>query len=368
MSRDRIDLGRALKNVGDHYVRSNPADLVAVRAEARRRRQRRALVVSGGVAVAAAAAIAVLFVLAAPPELADDAIDPVLPGPDGKIQELDVEQGVRLEGLPQRAAASGDSVYVIEQDGEVVTAVTTSTGEVRWSKRLGGRAADIVAGSDGHVWVSVPELNSIHRLHPRAGSASAPPITLPGSPQRLHVATRALRVTLAGGGIYRVPLGAPDEASLFSTERVSDVAMGQHAFWVLTESGLIQALDTQSGQPLEGIAVTEADPAGEITFAREAIWYGAPDARELVRIDEATGRVDVRTDLPGNYIDLDASKRGLWVIVAGEYGGSTLLEMESSGDFGRRRFEFDGTVVDLASDPEGVWILSGGSSRILYLR
>jgi hypothetical protein len=365
MSGHKIDLGRALKSVGDAYLDENPADLMARREEVRARQGRRVLRLATGVAAVGAAVLAGFFVFTGGTSL-EESITPIVPAPSPG-SNLEPAVVAELKNLPLKAAASAESVFVIERDSNFITRIAKHDGEVRARRFLGAPAADVVTSTDGGVWVTVPDLNSVFHLHPRRLSNLSPPIVLPGPPVRLHVATVALRVSIRGGGVYMVPLDTREPRSVYEGG-VTDLAMGSNALWVLTTDGLIQPLDTQTGAVRSDLQAQEVDPGGEITFAREAIWYGHPQSSELLRIEEATGRVIDRIELPGNYSDLGTSRDGLWVLLTGPYDEAILVELDVNGELGPRRFQAGEGAVDIASDSEGVWLLSANTTKVLYLR
>jgi hypothetical protein len=349
---DEKRLSRALRSVGDDYVRRNPADFEALREGVTRKRRRRWFLMGfGSTAVAATAAIAVLIVGA--PRSGTDTLPPA--GAEG----LEITTDVPIEGVPGDIASIGERLLVGLPASEQIVELSIGATEVERVYELPGRPSDIL-GAPGEAWVSLPDEDALVHIDLVSGDLRQVPLAGFTSPTRLHVGAEAVRAVV-DQGVVAIPLTG-DEAlrpRLLYEGPVIDIAMGSTAFWVLGRDGNLRAIDPDTGAPSDRI--TEELPflgrAGEITYLREALWFAESGRTDLVRIDESTGRVTGEVTLPGGYIDIDAGDAGLWVVLRGSVGGSLSELDDIQGRAVGEPFELVGAAADLSVNDEGIWVV-----------
>jgi len=368
--RDASEIGDALRNVGDEFVRKNPADIRALRlslAKARRKRQ----FFFGGSLVAATAAIALLFVVVARTGTGDQQLDVAeKPSP----QTLRVTAQVALDGAPFQIASNREGAYVTLRDEGAVAKIDPE-GEVVWIKSIGGAPEDIVAG-DSAVWVTEPEAREIHALSFPRGNDTQPPIKVTkGIPLRLSVGATSLRITTQDGPAYRI--GIADRQGLqLGSDIAWDIAYSGKNLWVLTSEGLVYPVDGEAGQPVPGFEpITVFEPgefddlaaAGEITAAHGAIWYGRPGEASLLRIDETDGGTE-EIDLPDEYLDLDGdSQGGLWILTRSGEAGELIEVDDTTGELLPRSIALPNEPIDIAASGDGVWIVLAGTGEVVHV-
>ncbi len=95
---------------------------------------------------------------------------------------------------------------------------------------------------------------------------------------------------------------------------------------------------------------------GEVTYLKGALWFGSPGEAMLTRIDETTGTFSGSSDLPGDYIDVDAGESGMWVLVGTPSGGQLTEVDPTSGLLLSNSVSFDSPPRDLSTDDVGVWV------------
>lgn len=343
MSDDRIK--RALGSVGDRYIQENPADYEAFR-EGVRRRSRRKWTVTGlsGVAVAGLAIAAFAFVMSARPDSAG--LQPAQPGEDAP--------GVTVQlslGEPADVIAAGTTAWTMEPGSGIVRQIENS-GEQTWVAELPGPPADLVRDSES-VWLTVPSLDAVYRLEIATGAMEEVSLGDYTDPTRLHVGARAARI-VTGQGVVRLDIASGSTDLLYPGD-VTDIAMGNSAFWVLESSGSVVAIDPDTGAPVRALEDAFSE-GGEITFLREKVWFGAPGSAGIYGFAEASDIDSVATTLPGSYIDIDANRSGLWVLHEQGSGG-VLQELDpTDGSVESRSYEFDSRPRDLATDEHGLWV------------
>jgi streptogramin lyase len=368
--RDPSEIGDALRNVGDEFVKRNPADIRALRlslAKARRKRQ----LFFGGSVVAATAAIALLFVVAQRPGTNTRPVD-VTEQP-ASPQTLRITSEITLDGQPFQVASNSEGAYVTLRDEGAVAKIDPE-GKVRWIQTIGGAPEDIIAGEFA-VWVTEPEEREIHALSFRRGVATQTPISVTkGIPQRLSVGRTSVRISTLDGPAYRINFDGREGQQLGS-DTAWDIAYAAGRLWILTPEGLVYPIDAESGIPVEGfepVSVFEAGEfelatAGEITAAHGGIWYGRPGDASLLRIDEGDGSTE-EIALPDSYLDLDGdSQGGLWILTSSGDAGELIEVDDKTGELLPRSIALHDAPVDIAASGDGVWIVLAGSHEVLHV-
>ena len=360
MTKRKIDLGAALRDVGDRYVENNPSDLSALRQGVSKRRNRAWIVRGAGLATAAAVTVAIFYAIGSDRMPAETALPPVAPA------DSSIETEVPLNGNLYQVAGAGDLAVVTRNRGEI-SRVDAGVTAPMWSVDLGGFPADVIVVSDG-VWVSDRSNNRIVHMDIRTGEVLGDSIQLGDdeAPTRLTVGAEAIRVVLRDRSVTRFDRTSGERTVLYDGGAL-DTAMGNQRFWILTDDGTVIARDPNTGADVPEVAPVVGLGEGEITFARGAVWYGSPGSNELIRIDETDGST-IRSELPGNYVDLDGGSSGVWVLVDTGSEEGQIIEIDpSNGSFVGTRFELEGTPRDLSTGGDGIWIVQRDTGRAVYL-
>lgn len=357
MSR-KIDLGDALKGVGDAYVRENPADLAGVRShvETYRRRRRFVLVLAG---VVASASLLLLGVFITSLDLGSERRAP-------RPAALTVDLALDLGSPGRQVEARGDDAFVALEDGSIA-AVDLRDRDVTWTADFDSRAADVVWGKTG-LWATFPEEDLLRRIDLTSGALIEEIHLEAGdAPSRLTVGARAIRVVTTRG-VERISLPGGEHRSLFEGD-ITDIAMGHSGFWLVNTRGAIFAIDPDTGVPVAGLSADERAPGGEITFARGVIWYGRSDADALIMIDETTGARRTRIPLPGGYLDLDAGANGPWVLSRASGGAGVVTSVDAQiAELGTLNRVVEGNPVDLSTGAGGIWVVGEDTTEIVHLQ
>ena len=358
MSNERNDIGRALKSVGDDFIDSRAADIVTVRAGVGRYRRRRIRFAAGGAVLATGtAALLVYFATAS------SGPDATLPPADGSA--LAIVEEHRIDGSPLQVAAKQDVAWVARLTDGVISRIEVGATSPAWEHDVGTIPADIQATADG-LWIADRATNQIVQLDPETG-ARLQAWQLQGPPGRIAVGENAIRATVDGIGVVRIDR-ATDDIEIIYDGSVIDIAMGQTAFWVMDERGRIAAIDPDSGDPVDGLERFTVIGDGEITYLREALYYGIEGNRMLLRIDEATATVTDRIQLPEAYQDIDADSNGLWVLIRdGRLG--RLAELDpATGAVLDRGLDLVDDPVDIVTGDDGVWVALASGGKVVLVR
>ena len=365
MSEPRVDVGRALKSIGDSYVERNPADAARVRAGVDRYARRRTRFVVAGAGLAAGAAALVVF-FATTSGAPEDTIQPA------DEPKLEIVQEVALEGSPLQVAAKEEAAWVTRYDDGFVSRIEVGASDPAWEKDIGFTPGDILATNDG-LWLTDRERNEVVQLDPETGER-IDAWTIAGSsgqgsgaPGRITVGQTAIRVTADGIGVVRIDRATGDQTTIYRGS-VIDVAMGDSAFWVYDADGRVVPIDPDTGATVDGLEVPEVVGEGEVTFARDALYYGIEGNPTLWRFDESTGAETDRIQLPGPYQDIDADAEGLWVLVReGRLG--TLLELDpTTGAVGDVALQLEDDPVDIVTGDDGVWVALASGGRVILVK
>jgi hypothetical protein len=337
-------LGRALRSMGDTYVRENPADFEALREGMQRRRWRKWFLTGfGTAAVTATAVIALVFVFSSDPT--DDA-----GVPSSGSEGLEITASYQM-GPVTEVAAGLESAFVVGEGS--VTRVDADGGEA-WATQLPGTPSDIIH-TKTEIWVSVGgDDDALYRLDRATGTPTRIDLGTFDGPGRLHVAEFAARV-ITDYGVVLVPRDTFQPEPLFEAD-VRDIAFGRRGFWVLETDGTLTVIDPHTGAPAPLETAELPGVQGEITYLREALWFGSPGDQILTRLDETTGTITGSVDLPGDYIDIDASSSGMWVLVATDSGGELIEADPTDGSLLANSITFDSQPRDLSTDDVGVWV------------
>ena len=358
MSEPRVDVGRALKSIGDSYIERNPADAARVRAGVDRYARRRTRFVVAGAGLAAGAAALVLF-FATSSDAPEDTFQPA------DEPQLEIVQEVALEGSPLQVAAKENVAWVTRYDDGLVSRIEVGAESPAWEENIGVVPSDIVATSDG-LWITDRTNNTVVQLDPDTGDRIES-WELEGPPGRLAVGRTAIRVTVDGVGVIKIDRETGIQEEIYSRP-VIDIAMGEHAFWVFDANGRIVPIDPDTGAGVLELVSPSVVAEGEVTFLRDALYYGIEGNPTLWRFDESTGIETDRIQLPGGYQDIDADAEGLWALVReGRLG--ELVELDpATGAVGDTSLQLEDDPVDIVTGDDGVWVALASGGRVILVR
>jgi streptogramin lyase len=358
VSLERVDLGRALKSIGDSYIERNPADAASVRAGVDRYARRRTRFVLAGAGLAAGAAALVVFFATssgAPEDTFQPADEP----------KLDIVQEVPLDGSPLQVAAKEDVAWVTRYEDSTVSRIEIGASSPTWERDIGAVPTDIVATGDG-LWITDRATNSVVRFDPETGERLRA-WELEGPPGRLAVGGEAIRVTVDGLGVVRIDRATGEQKQIYSRPAI-DIAMGENAFWVFDANGRLVPIDPDTGKGVLSLEAPQVVGEGEVTFLRDALYYGVEGNPTLWRFDESTGLETDRIQLPGAYQDIDADAEGLWALVRDGRLGE-LVELDpTTGAVGDTSLQLEDDPVDIVTGDDGVWVALASGGRVILVR
>lgn len=366
----RRNIRDELRRVADDYVQRHPADLAKVRAVVERRRRRRQVAFGGGALAVAAASALLFFTVSAPNVAAPEDIKPA-ESPDASVPEaLRITKEIALGVTPTQVASGEGVAYVTSSTGGQVLKVDLEEAEVVEALSLGAPEDVINDGVTGNVWVTAPGEGTINRLSAKSLQRTGRPFSLQNgdAPVRLTVTGSTLRVSGETSGVVKVDLLTEEQTPLLEEDIIDIAATGGEHFWVLTATGEIKAIDSGTGADI-GLPPTPVEPRedSEITFAKEAIWYGVQGDSTMTRIDNATGE-SLEFDLPGGYWDLDADRNGLWVLMRSSEENGVLADIDpTTGAPSARVLRLDGQPVDIATSGDGIWVVKARTQSIIHI-
>jgi DNA-binding beta-propeller fold protein YncE/predicted Ser/Thr protein kinase len=265
---------------------------------------------------------------------------------------------------PLRLAVGDGTVWATSASAGTLSAIDSSSLEVRGRPvHLGTGIAGVAFGA-GSVWVSSPRTGEVLRVDPAAGEVLAR-IDVGGRPgalafggNRVWVADEAgagiTAINAVGGRIYRRGI-APHAAPL-------RLAVGAGGLWVSSAStGAIRRIDlgdATAGAPIQ----VGRGPAG-ITVAHALVWVANSRAASVARVDPSvSARLGEPIELGGRPGGIDAGTDVVWVANATE---------DSVSRIGLASAEVEGDPIAVGSDPgavvvgEGaVWVANNGDGTV----
>lgn len=353
---ERIE--RALKSIGDAYVRENPPNYPAFREGVMRRQRRRRWFQAGSAVALAGATVAIgLFFSRSAP------LDKPIP-PAGRNAENAITDSVLVGDTPSQINIGGDAVWVTSKSG-TVTRIDPKTKKPL-TRRVGGLPTDLAVGGN-KVWIA--NNGDLQRLN-RDGSGDVESYSIAPTGSRMHVsiAPGAVWVVVTGEEIFKVDPRTGSETSFASVQNPVDIAVDEGVLWALEETGRIQGYDADTGKPMgDAIAVSTGNNA-EITLGSGALWYGVKGTTELVRIDLETGQ-SRSIELASDYVDMGVGQGEVWVLMDGTEASGTFASADpDTGRLSAEVHEIEGSPVDIAVGKQALWIVNSVDNHALRIQ
>jgi virginiamycin B lyase len=185
-------------------------------------------------------------------------------------------------------AVTDDAVWALvdgdDADNRLLVAIDPATDSVRDTFRA-PRAAEAIRGGFGSLWVATSQ-QSVVRVDPADGSTQATVDTGIGS-RFMTVGDDAVWVMNQDDGtVSRID---PDTDTVVATVQVSDgripggdIAAGDGAVWVRSESELATAIDVATDEVVRVLG--PAAGSGSIAVTPNAVWITAHDVLEIYRV------------------------------------------------------------------------------------
>jgi YVTN family beta-propeller protein len=215
----------------------------------------------------------------------------------GTVVRVDSADGTVLARVPMPSpglrpessiAVTEDAVWALvdgdDAESRLLVAIDPVTNGVR-DTFPAPRAAEALRGGFGSLWVATSQ-QSVVRVDPADGSVEATVETGSGS-RFMTVGEDAVWVINQDDGtVSRID---PETDTVVATIQVSqgripggDIAAGDGAVWVRTESELATAIDVATGEVVRVLG--PATGSGSIAVTPGAVWITAHDVLEVYRI------------------------------------------------------------------------------------
>jgi hypothetical protein len=355
---ERIE--RALKSIGDSYIKDNPANFPAFREGVMRRQRRRRWFQAGSAVALAGATVAIGLFFARSAPL--DRSDPIPPA-GGDVTEA-ITDSVIVGDIPSQVNVGRKAIWVTSKSGSV-TRIDAATKETV-TRDLGGLPTDLAVGGSG-VWVAND--GRLQRV-PLTGTGAIDSFGITQSSARMHVsvAPGAVWVVVPGEQVYRVDAKNGEPTAFDAGASPADIAVADGVLWALDLAGRIQGYDVRTGEPVgDAIDVPTGDDA-EITLGSGALWYGVKADTTFMRIDLETGGQRTIT-LPSNYVDMGVGQSEVWVLMAGgDDTGSFAAADPATGRLVGDMHSIEGAPVDVAVGRQALWIINATGNRALRVQ
>ena len=354
---ERIE--RALKSIGDEYVRANPPNYPAFREGVlRRQRGRRWFQAGSALALAGATvAIGLFFTRSTPVE------QPRVPAAGQNVTKA-ITDRVRVGETPSQINVGRNYVWVTSKSG-TVTRIDPST-KVPFEIDVGGLPTDLAVGGSG-VWVA--NNGRLQRLE-SDGSGDPEVYDITDSAARMHVSVSpgAVWVVVSGEEVFEIDPDNGRKTPFPAGRSPVDIAVADGILWALDASGEIQGYDVDSGDPVGDAIPVPVGINAEITLGSKALWYGVQGDTTFMRVDLDTN--DTRTvTLPSDYVDMGVGKGEVWVLMRGADDTGVFAAADpETGRLAADKHAIDGSPVDIAVGRQALWIVNAAEGRALRVQ
>jgi YVTN family beta-propeller protein len=214
---------------------------------------------------------------------------------------------------PFRIAATGDAVWVTNDEGNSVSHIDPATNEVLDTFDVGGEPVGVAATADA-VWVAVYDQDTLLRLDPTTGEVVAP-ITVGDGPRNVlttatdvwvpnYNANTVSRIDAQTNQVtFNVPVGAGPRGVATSSDG---------AIWVTnSEEGTVSRIDPATNM------VTDTTPVGGfpsgIVTTSGGVWVTNSDNETVIHLDPTTAEVVGTTPVGEDPGGMASSEDAVWV-------------------------------------------------------
>ena len=223
---------------------------------------------------------------------------------------------IRIEGMPDWQAITGDAVWVSNGPGNTVHRIDPATNQVVATVTVGKQPCSGLAAGFGSIW------------SPSCGERAL-----------VRVDTETNRV------VARIPVGAADKEG--------GVASGGGSVWLVSDaSGILSRIDPRTNRVAAEIHV----PAGSAAciFAEGAVWVTTPADNSLTRVDPNGGETN-RIAVGHGPRFLTSGAGAIWTLNQGD-GTVTRVDAKSGRVTATVNAGVAGTGGDIAFGNGHVWV------------
>jgi hypothetical protein len=354
---ERIE--RALKSIGDSYVRDNPANFPAFREGVLRRQRRRRWFQAGSAVALAGATVAIGLFFAQSAPL--DNSEPVSPA--GRNAARAITDTVKVGDTPGQINVGRNAIWVTSKSG-TVTRIDPAT-KVPTHIPVDGIPTDLAVGGSG-VWVA--NEGNLQRV-PLTGDGKVTSYPIADS-TRMHVsvAPGTVWVVAPGAGVFRFYPEDGTKEAFDAGPSPADIAVGDGILWALDLSGRIQGYDVRTGRTVGDAIDVPTGSGAEITLGSDALWYGVKGDSVFMRIDLVTNaKRSIR--LPSDYVDMGVGQDEVWVLMEGTAdAGSFAAADPATGRLEGDLHYVEGSPVDVAVGKQALWIVNATDDRAVRIQ
>ncbi len=238
------------------------------------------------------------------------------------VERLDPKTGSSLATIPVGAAPtslaqSGDSVWVLGT--EAVDRISAKTNGVVTSIPFSG-GADLAA-TEGALWVTEPDSNSVASIDPAAGSVIAN-VTVPGQPWGVVAVDGAVWVASLGGGGSRID---PSNSSVVQSIPMGPASIvgGDGYVWFGTSGGVLQ-IDARTGAVVRTVALGKGGGPAPIqvqgNFGDGYLWAALEGVfpSPMWRIDPSDGATQTIDLPPVNITGIGIGSGSIFLLVGSD--------------------------------------------------
>jgi serine/threonine-protein kinase len=273
---------------------------------------------------------------------------------------------------PDGLTAQGDSVWVVNADGNTLTRIDTNTNKPVGDRVQVGRNPDSVAATDDVLWVTNTDSGTVTRLQASELGSSGPQAsdarTIKVGEEPEGITHRDEVVWVANGdsdSVTRIDQSSGEviDSPIPVGNKPIGIFAGDTAVWVANSfSRTVSRLDRNTGEEL-GAPLKVGKNARSVFEASGSLWVSNTAEDTVSRFDPQSGEKIGGAIRVGKYPKEMATAGGLiWVV--NERGNSVSRIDPSTGKVVGDEIRVGSTPVGIASGGGSIWVANNGDDTV----
>ena len=326
---------------------------------------------AGAGAVLATAAVVAVAVLAWPgAETVRDAPRPAA--------EVDLPQGaisIPVGDGPSEVAVGDGVLWVSSSSEETVSRIDPVTNQVSFTIPVSGGPGDLAVGDGGEVWAATVGAGSVQRIDP-VTNTTTPDRRIDVAPAEVSLdlaIDEFLWVSVVERELVQVDPATGDVVRRIDWVRPVNVAARDGWVLALDASGIVRAVDAETGEPAGFELAFDVHGRGDVHFDDGRVWVAQGDGSTLYSAsvegeEEGEGEGEIESySFRGTYIEMVHTLAGIVVLsdLGDETGVLTLIDPDTG-----ETTEFasiEGEPRDLVRGLDDLWVSAFGADALIRI-
>jgi YVTN family beta-propeller protein len=270
---------------------------------------------------------------------------------------------IRFDAQPASVAVGHDGVlWVVSTEAGTLSRIDPRTHAIT-QITVGSDPVAVTVAPDGHsVWVANSGDGTVSRVSTESGTVVAT-VRVGAGPTALVATSAAVWVAnTLNGSVTRIDLPTGRRMTIPVGSEPAGIAAGGGSIWVANEGdGTLSRLDPATGTPV-GAPITVGHGPTSTAFGDGAAWVVNDIDGTLSRIDPQTNAV-TSTRVGQGPLHVVTGPRQVWV--SDEYGG-TVTQVNPASVSIAQRIRTNSAPVGLALSGDRLWVATGGIGAIAH--